>query len=466
MGGKWPLFIGPAVALLAILNWCAPASAEYRGESAFPDERSYIEGEVLVKFKETVPVAGERSLQGLPAENYAGRLSARCRSTLDRVGQRVVKAYPAIGVMRVRVQQRVSVRQAIEELKLSGDVEYAEPNYILKALALPQDPSFRRTWGLNNVGQTGGIADADIDAPEAWDIRTDGSVGIDHTQTVVAVIDSGVDYRHKDLASNMWVNTEEIPGDNIDNDNNGYIDDIHGWNAMADNGDPADDNGHGTHCAGIIGARAGNRIGMAGVNWNASIMALKFMDSMGAGTTSDAIECINYVVKFKKRNPTARVIINNSWGGGGHSTALYNAINAARLQDILFVVAAGNDGLNIDVTKDYPSCYSLSNILSVGAMDNRDRPAVFSNYGMQNVDLFAPGVSILSTTPRGLYGYKSGTSMACPFVSGAAALVWSQKPYLSAVQIKDLLMQTSDFKNALNSMCASGGRLNLYNAIR
>jgi large repetitive protein len=262
------------------------------------------------------------------------------------------------------------------------------------------------------------------------------------------------------------VNTGEIAGDGIDNDGNGYVDDVYGWNAVADNGNPMDESGHGTHCAGIIGGRAGNSVGVSGINWKSRIMALQFMDSTGYGTTSDAIECINYVLKFKKKNPTARVVISNSWGGGGNSTALYNVINAARLQNILFVVAAGNEGLNIDAAKDYPSCYTLSNILSVGASDSRDRPAGFSNYGLTNVDLFAPGVSILSTTSNDLYEYMSGTSMACPLVSGAAALVWSQKPNLTALQIKNLLMETSDYKSPLNSHCVTGGRLNIYNAIR
>jgi len=427
---------------------------------------TYKDGEILVKFKETRAVReATQPLHGFMAESYAAGLAPKAKTALKRVRHEVVKAYPRLGLMHVKVKPGISVEEAIRELKLSGEIEYAEPNYILHTQVLSNDPYLQQQWGLHNTARSGGVVDADIDAPAAWNIRTDGSVGADFSETIVAVIDSGVDYRHPDLVSNMWVNADEIAGDGIDNDYNGYVDDIYGWNAVRNNGDPMDDHSHGTHCAGIIGASGNNGKGAVGVNWKAKIMALKFLSASGSGAASDAIECINYLLNFKKANPTARIIINNSWGGGVYSTPLYNAINATQKENMLFMVAAGNDNFNTDVTKQYPSCYTLSNIISVGASTSSDVKASFSNYGRTTVDFFAPGNSILSTIPGNRYAYMSGTSMACPMASGAAALVWSQKPHLLASQVKSLLLQTRDAKAGFSGKCVSGGRLNVNKAI-
>jgi len=297
------------------------------------------------------------------------------------------------------------VPNAIEALSAAGlPVEYAEPDYIVRALAtIPNDPDFGSLWGLNNTGQQNGLEDADIDAPEAWDIIRDAE------EVIVAVIDTGVRYTHEDLAANMWVNPGEVPADGIDNDGNGYIDDVHGINAILDNGDPLDDVGHGTHVAGTIGAVGDNGIGVVGVAWKVQLMALKFLGA-GGGNDSDAILCINYA-----RTHGAH-IMNNSWGGRGSSISLRDAIAAARDAGIIFVAAAGNNGSDNDAIPFSPASYDLDNVVSVGASTRQDTISDFSNFGSSSVDIAAPGTDILSTwnTSDSSYVTRSGTSMAAP----------------------------------------------------
>jgi subtilisin family serine protease len=310
---------------------------------------------------------------------------------------------------------------------------------------------------MNNTGQGGGTNDADIDAPEAWDVRTDAS------SIIVAVIDTGVRYTHEDLAANMWRNPGEIAGNSIDDDGNGLVDDVFGarYEGVTVTGNPMDDNSHGSHVAGTIGGVGNNGKGVVGVSWGAKIMALKFLSAGGSGSTSDAIKCVDYAISKGAK------IMSNSWGGGDYSQSLYDAINRARVRGILFVAAAGNSGLNNDGSPFYPANYALDNVISVAATDRYDALASFSNYGVTTVDLGAPGVSIYSSVHNSdsAYGTKSGTSMATPHVSGACALVWAQFPAMSASEIKARILDTTDPLASLAGKTVSGGRLNVHKAL-
>jgi len=318
---------------------------------------------------------------------------------------------------------------------------------------IPNDPNFNQLWGLNNTGQNGGKADADIDAPEAWVRTTDSSV-------VIGVIDTGVDYNHPDLRNQMWKNLGEIAGNSIDDDHNGYIDDVYGYDFVNNDGDPFDDNSHGTHVSGTIAAQANNNIGITGVNWNAKIMALKWLDSNNRGYISNAIRAINYATQMGVK------ITNNSWTADHSSQVLYDAINAAGQKGSLFVAAAGNDyGNNNDVNPKYPASYNLDNIISVAATDRNDNLATFSNIGAQSVDIGAPGVDILSSVPGGGYDSYQGTSMATPHVAGVVSLLMSKFPSETAAQIKNRLLAGVDPISALSGVTVTGGRLNAFKAL-
>lgn len=328
------------------------------------------------------------------------------------------------------------------------------------ATAVPNDPQYGQLWGLNNTGQSSGTADADIDAPAAWDLTT-GNRGV-----VVAVIDTGVDYTHPDLAANMWRNPGEVAGNGRDDDGNGFIDDVYGYDFVNNDGDPFDDQSHGTHVAGTIAAAGNNGTGTTGVAWNASIMALKFLSSSGAGYTSDAVRAINYATMMRSRYGVNVRVANNSWGGGIGSTALRDAIVASGNAGILVVAAAGNAGQNNDVTGNYPSNYEAANLIAVAATDRNDRLASFSNYGAISVDLAAPGVSIYSTVPGGRYASYSGTSMATPHVAGVAALAWALAPNATVAQVRDAILNGADRLASLSGKVATGGRLNAYNTLQ
>ncbi|AZN34748.1 S8 family serine peptidase [Pseudoalteromonas sp. Xi13] len=352
----------------------------------------------------------------------------------------------------------MSTKEAIARLKSHQAIEYVEPDYQVSIAQTPDDPRFDEMWGLNNDGQTGGTADADIDAVEAWDIST-GSRDV-----VVGVIDTGIDYSHSDLASNMWVNSSEVPGDGIDNDGNGFVDDVHGINAITNSGDPMDDEGHGTHVSGTIGASGNNATGVVGVNHEVSLVGCKFLDAAGNGSTSDAIKCIDYMVGLKNAGVNLRVL-NNSWGGGGYSQALADAIASSEAADLLFVAAAGNDTIDNDVNPHYPSNYENASVLSVASTDQTDNISWFSHYGLTSVDMGAPGSAILSTTPGESYASYSGTSMATPHVAGAAALVLSINPELNTQELKELLMSSGDANAALQGVTVAGTRLNVNQAL-
>jgi subtilisin family serine protease len=338
-------------------------------------------------------------------------------------------------------------------------VASVEPDFVIAPAAIPADPSFGSLWGLHNTGQSGGLADADIDAPEAWETTT-GSRGV-----VIAVIDTGVDYTHRDLAANAWRNSGEIAGDGLDNDGNGFIDDVYGWDFANRDADPLDDNGHGTHVAGTIGAVGGNGTGVVGVNWQVSIMALKFLSGSGSGSTSGAIGAINYATRMKRDFGVNVVATNNSWGGGGFSASLRDAIAAGGRAGILFVAAAGNDGTNNDVTPHYPANYTDDAVISVAATDRSNRLASFSNFGATSVDVAAPGVSITSTLPGNRYGSYSGTSMATPHVAGIVGLLAAANPAATAAEIRTAILATTTPVATLAGRMTAGGLVNAAAAV-
>lgn len=350
------------------LEKAAPGSASQRGMVNTATSDQYVPGEVIVRFKDGTT---------------ANQRSATAAKAGARTGRSISRKVP--GLVKAELKAGVAVEDAIAAYERDPMVEYAQPNYRKRMLKTPNDPSFTQLWGLNNTGQNGGTVDADIDAPEAWEISTGSS------DVVVAVIDSGVDYTHPDLAANMWVNPGEIPGNGIDDDGNGYVDDIHGADTVNNDGDPFDDNDHGTHCAGTIGAKGDDELGVVGVNWNVRIMAIKMLDAEGWGTTESAVKAFEYAQAQGVK------LASNSWGGVySLDQAEYDAIAAF---DGLAVFAAGNSSANTDSSPHYPSAYNLPNILAVGATDKNDAKASFSNYGATTVDVFAPGVGIVSTVP-------------------------------------------------------------------
>ena len=362
------------------------------------------------------------------------------------------------------------------EYRALPQVLYAEPNFDIEldpqegeandavggsdasafARGVPSDPLFGEQWSLANTGQRDGKGGADISALRAWE-KTKGS-----DKVVVAVLDTGVDYTHADLRHNMWVRPNSLAP--YTDAELGTIDDRYGFNAADTDGDPMDDNGHGTHCAGIVGAEGDNADGIAGVNWHVEIMPLKFMSANGSGTVKDAIECINYVIERKRAGVNVRVI-SASWGSTMYSRALEDAIRRAGEEGILFVAAAGNSSTNNDRQPHYPSNYQLPNVLSVAALTRLDVLARFSNYGAKTVHLAAPGAEIMSTWPGDQYEEHSGTSMATPEVSGVAALVLSVSPDLSVRELRARLLESVDKLPALDGKVSSGGRLNAARAV-
>ena len=339
-------------------------------------------------------------------------------------------------------------------LSADKDVAGFEQDEVHQLAVLPNDPRRSELWGLDNAGDT------DIDAPAAWNLTT-GSRNV-----VVAVVDTGVDYNHPDLAANIWTNPREIAGNGIDDDGNGFVDDVHGYNFVDDTSDPMDDQGHGTHVSGTIGAVGNNGTGVVGVNWSVSIMALKFLDATGSGYTSDAVRAINYATMMRTRYGVNVRVMNHSWGGPGFSAALHDAIQASGNAGILNAVAAGNDAANVDSSPSYPAAYDCSNMLTVAATTSQDQLAYFSNWGTTSVDLAAPGYQILSTVPNNGYATYSGTSMATPHVSGVAALAWALKPDATVAEVRNAILQGADRVAALNGRVATGGRLNAYNTLQ
>ena len=370
------------------------------------------------------------------------------------VGSELLKTWdlvPGLGLWSV--PQSMTVDSAIAKISLDKTVVRVEPNRVMDSKSLFNDPSYSQQWGLSNNGVDGALPGADIHAEAALS-RFEGTGG-----TLVAIIDTGVDYTHPELSSRMWVNPGEIPGNGIDDDKDGFVDDIHGANFVSGTGNPMDDNGHGTHVAGIIAATANNGIGLVGVNPNTRIMALKFLDSQGFGDLTGAISALDYAVS------KGALISNNSWGGAGFSATLSDAISRARLKGHIVVAAAGNDSLNIDTSASYPASFSQDNVVVVASTSAQDRLSWFSNYGATGVDLGAPGEAILSTLPGGKYGTLTGTSMATPFVTGALSLLWDRRPDMGYRELINTLLGQTDLLASLRGKSTSGGRLNLDKAL-
>jgi subtilisin family serine protease len=414
------------------------------------------EAEVLVRFKSGV---SEERIEEIAASHH------------DRVEDEIESVE---GLAAIDDLDDESPAQVAAEYSSLPEVEYAEPNFRIElddprdvddsrafsspqaAASGPNDPRFSDQWGLLNTGQRNGRAEADISALSAWE-KTQGS-----KKVVIAVLDSGVDYTHPDLVGNMWHRPDDM--EMYVDPQLGVMDDEDGFSAVESERDPMDENGHGTHCAGIVGAEGDNNLGIVGVNWHVEIMPLKFMGRGGFGSTKDAIEAINYVIARKKDGVNVRVI-SASWGSTSRSKALEDVIRKAGEADILFVAAAGNDGANADKRPHYPSGYKLPNVLSVAALDRRDELASFSNYGEKGVHVAAPGKEILSTWLGGEYEEHSGTSMATPFVAGVAGLVLAEEPNLSVKELRDRLMNTVDKLDSLKGKVVSGGRVNAARAV-
>jgi len=413
---------------------------------ALNDARPSGRPEVLVKFRSGV---SQETIENITARFH------------DRVEDRI-ESDP--GLESIDDLDDADANALAAKYSTLPEVEYAEPNFEITVDAkgeplvpvFPSDPQFSDQWALKNSGQRGGKEGADISASLAW-AKTTGS-----DKVVVAVLDSGVDYTHEDLAGNMWTRPDNMAP--YHDNELGTIDDENGFNAIDNASDPMDENGHGTHCAGIIGAEGENDLGIAGVNWKVQIMPLKFMNAGGFGTTKDAIEAINYVIDRKKAGVNVR-IISASWGSTQKSRALEEMIRKAYENDILFVAAAGNASTNNDRSPHYPSSYNVPNVISVAALDRHDQLASFSNYGPKSVAVAAPGVEILSTWLGNQYEEKSGTSMATPVVSGVAALILSEHPRMSVDELRKKILDSTDPIVALKGKIVTGGRINAAKAV-
>lgn len=375
---------------------------------------------------------------------------AEVRKALHTPGLFVVSAAPADLDTVERLTQAFTAATNL--------VLHVSPDFIVHTQdTLPNDAMFGSLWNLRNTGQSGGTAGADISAVTAWDLAT-GS-----TNVIVGIIDTGVDWHHADLAANIWSNPLE-PVNGLDDDGNGYIDDVRGWDFVTNTNDPMDLHGHGTHVAGTIAGVGNNALGVVGVNWAGRILPLRFLDAYGWGSTSDAIEALRYVIALRQRGINVR-LTSNSWGGGGDDPALSQAIRDCEQVGVLFIAAAGNSYADNDLNPFYPASYPWSNIISVAATDNRDLLAWFSCFGKKSVDLGAPGMNILSTTPGNTYGTMSGTSMATPHVAGVAALLWSTWPDAPCSAIRQAILDGTDSIPSLAGKCATGGRLNVRKAL-
>jgi subtilisin family serine protease len=412
------------------------------------------EPEVFVKFK---PEVSSEVIKKLTSKNN-DRIEDRIESVKgltsiddldDKTGAELAEQYS-------KMTDLVLYAEAVEKIELNPIESFEADNLFARDTGFPNDPMFNDQWALSNVGQNNGKAKADISATEAWK-KTKGNRKI-----VVAVLDTGVDYKHEDLATNMWTRPDNVP--QYKDSELGTVNDLHGFDADVNLQDPMDDNGHGTHCAGVIGAEGDNREGIAGINWDIEIMPLKFLSRGGFGTTKNAIEAINYVIERKRAGVNVR-IVSNSWGSTSKSKALEDVIRAAGEEGILFIAAAGNDGTNNDKRPHYPSNYQLPNMISVAATDRNDQIASFSNFGLKTVHIAAPGKDITSTWINGSYREISGTSMATPQVSGVAALILANDPGMKLDKLREKLLKSVDKIEGLSEKVESGGRINAAKAV-
>lgn len=422
------LFVGTLLGMAALSGFVTAQKVSGR----------FVEDELLVRFS-------------------GGPASTRAKTANRTLGTTVLENFGDLGLQRVRIPAGTTLDDAIKYYKALDGVEYVQPNYYYRLLATPNDPQFVSD-GMYGLGK--------ISAPAAWDLTTGSS------EVVVANIDTGMRYTHEDLAANAWINPGEIAGNGVDDDANGFVDDVYGADFFFNDGNPIDENGHGTHTAGTIGAVGNNMLGVTGVNWNVKIMTIKIYDNDGFGTTSAMlINAYNYVRMMKNRGVNIRVT-NNSYGGCdeacGYDQATKDALDAMGDAGILNVFAAGNQASNVDVTPFFPVAYTSPSVLGVAASTSTDARSGFSNFGAATVDLAAPGSGILSTTFSSnlSYGTLSGTSMATPHAAGAAALLSAYNPALSAASLKATLMNTVDPVPAFAGIVKSGGRLNVDRALR
>ena len=392
------------------------------------DGYEYIKGHLLVKTKKEHVLQKEEELIGVTSITY-----------YDLVD----------GLKLYKFDSDKTTQEAKAIFEANKYVDYVEFDYIQHKYS--NDSRFNEQWALENTGQSSGLVDADINAEKMWAIEKGSS------NVVIGIIDTGVDYTHPDLVENMGKNSLEIPNNQKDDDNNGYVDDVYGINAINSSGNPMDDNIHGTHVAGIIGARGNNNVGISGVAQKVSIMACKFLNAAGSGGTSDAIKCLEYFASLK--NTMNIVATNNSWGGGPSSKAMKDAIKVHETKGILFIAAAGNDSKNNDTTPSYPASYDVDNIISVASTDRKDLISSFSNYGKKTVHVAAPGSKILSTVLNHGYGELSGTSMAAPQVSGLTAVIASKYPSYGYKEIKNLILTSGQSTTAAQNTTISGKRI-------
>jgi subtilisin family serine protease len=458
--GEAKMTIRPRTAVLLSLALAAAGTAS---------ASEYKPGEVIVKYKEGT----QRSRTNMNVLYKA-------------VGVANVRHYTGTmtGFEQLQLNDGIKVQDAIAELQKNEVVEYAQPNYILHALPIQEASAVNLQSDVGGAGpcwipgvplppgcedapaaQRPGLQDApadvnppvvDPDLSQAYGLQKIGAIDAWSTfkgskDLIVADIDTGIDYNHPDLSFNIWRNPN--PSDKKD---------VAGFDFIHNDGLPFDDHEHGTHTTGTIGAVGGNGIGISGVTQRVSLMGLKFLSARGSGTTADAIRAIDYAITHGAK------VLSNSWGGRGDNDnqALYDAIERAKAKDVLFIAAAGNDGADNDGSDaSYPAAFDNENLISVAATDYMDQLAYFSNYGKKTTHVAAPGVKIYSTIPGGKYKAMSGTSMACPHVAGAAALIWSQHPSWTFKKVKDVLMKSVDQLPSLADKVATGGRINVKKAL-
>ncbi|MDP8976812.1 MAG: S8 family serine peptidase [Actinomycetota bacterium] len=455
---------------------------EARGQAGTKASRWRVSGAVVVFALMTaflIPAAHASSAPTAPAVPDELIVGYRQGSTPEqrskargRTGaaheERVVREGQGRGeVERVKLPRGKHRDTAIAELQSDPAVAYAEPNWFYTKAATSNDPYYTKgsLWGMYGDG-TSPANEFGSQAGEAWAAGNTGS-----NQVVVGVIDEGIQVDHSDLSANKWTNPGDRPGDGVDNDGNGYADDVNGWdfvnndNTVYDGGRKANQDKHGTHVAGIIGAKGGNGTGVAGANWNVTMISAKFLGRSG-GTLANAVKAVDYFTDLKKNRGVNVVATNNSWGGGGYSQALFEAIGRASLADILFIAAAGNGGSDgvgddNDKTPHYPSSYTNANVVAVASITSSGAKSSFSNFGSTSVDLGAPGSDIYSTLPNNSYGSYSGTSMATPHVTGGAALYAASHPGATAADIKAAIMGSAKPTSSMTAVTLTGGRLNV-----
>lgn len=411
----------------------------------------HVPNEVLVKFKRGTPAtARQQALERMSAQVKEHILT----KAMERFGDDE-------GVYLVHTP--LEVMSAVAQMRVLGEVEYAEPNYVYTHQVTLNDPYYTNgsLWGMHGDGTSKPNAFGS-QAGEAWAAGKTGS-----STVYVGIIDEGVMYNHTDLSDNIWTNGKEIAGNGVDDDKNGLVDDTRGWDFDANDNTTFDggSDDHGTHVAGTVGAQGGNGTGVAGVVWDVQIITAKFLGRRG-GTTANAIKAVDYITNLKLDQGLNIVATNNSWGGGGYSKGLEDAIGRANNANILFIAAAGNDGRNIETSASYPASYTNANIIAVASITSSGALSSFSNYGSSSVDIGAPGSGIYSTLPdkRGTgstYGSYSGTSMATPHVTGAAALYAASHPGSNAATIRSAILGSAVSTPSLAGKCATGGRLNV-----